>query len=294
MTQTHFTNRAAMQAAKHAEIERLKHIRAFLLDMDGTFYIGGSLIDGSMRFLDALRATGRKAMFLTNNSSRSASAYREKLRRMGVAEDFLNVYTSGNAAASVLLEDYPGKRVYALATAELTRELLDAGVNVVTDGADTLLIGYDTSLTYDKLCIACDLARAGVPYIATHPDFNCPGENGPLPDIGAIIAFIEASTGRKPDMVIGKPNAGLIHEAIKRLAASDMSGASDISNIPNISIQTTAMVGDRLYTDIAAGRNAGVLSICVLSGEATLKDIEESETKPDLVFDRLSDMIDYF
>ena len=131
---------------------------------------------------------------------------------------------------------------------------------------------------YAKMTAVCDFVRAGLPYIATHPDFNCPTETGFAPDIGAIIAFIEASTGRRPDLIIGKPYGGIVEEALKATGLQK---------------DELAMVGDRLYTDIATGRNFGILSILVLTGEATLQDVEASDVKPDLIFDRLSSMNPY-
>jgi HAD superfamily hydrolase (TIGR01450 family) len=257
-------------------LERLRGINAFLLDMDGTFYLGERILDGSLDFLNWVHGTGRKALFLTNNSSRSAKAYERKLARMGVPREYAAVYTSGNAAAQVLLREYAGKRVYVAGTDEFARELEADGINVhFSSAADVLLLSYDTTLTYEKLCAACRMARAGLPYIATHPDFNCPSEEGPLPDIGSFIELIYASTGRRPDMVIGKPQRGIVDNAMSRLRAH---------------ADETCMVGDRLYTDIAAGKNAGILSVCVLTGEAAAGDIRASVIKPDVVADCLADL----
>lgn len=256
----------------------LEPIRCFLLDMDGTFYLGENLLDGSLAFLDKLNETGRSALFLTNNSSRSGAAYGKKLRRMGVKAPFLNVLTSGQATARYALNHFAGKRAYVLGNPELREELTQLGVLHEETAPDYVLIGYDTTLTYAKLTRVCDFVRAGLPYIATHPDFNCPTETGFAPDIGAIIAFIEASTGRRPDVVVGKPNAGIVEEALRVTAL-----------LPH----QLAMVGDRLYTDIATGVNFGITSILVLTGEATLADVETSPVKPQLTFPRLSAMIPY-
>ena len=154
-------------------------------------------------------------------------------------------------------------------------ELEQMGVAIDNAHPDYVLIAYDTTLDYAKMTAVCDFVRAGLPYIATHPDFNCPTETGFAPDIGAIIAFIEASTGRRPDLIIGKPYGGIVEEAMKATGLQK---------------DELAMVGDRLYTDIATGRNFGILSILVLTGEATLQDVEKSDVKPDLIFDRLSSM----
>ena len=256
----------------------LANVRCFLLDMDGTFYLGDKLIDGSLDFLAALERTGRTARFLTNNSSKSASVYAEKLRRMGVAEAYRDVISSGHAAAHYCQRTYPKGKGWLLGNPALTEELTGMGLELTDGDPDYVLIAFDTTLDYRKMCRVCDLIRAGKPYIATHPDYNCPTESGFIPDIGAIMAFIHASTGRWPDVVLGKPNVGIVEEALLRTG---------------FQLSEMAMVGDRLYTDVATGVNHGMPGILVLSGEATMADVEQSDVKPDLIFGRLSDMIPY-
>lgn len=258
--------------------ERLAGVRCFLLDMDGTFYLGDRLIDGSLEFLDALARTGRTARFLTNNSSKSARVYTEKLARMGVPEVYRDVISSGHAAAHYCMAHFPGKRCYLLGNPMLREEMLSMGLNVVDGECDYVLVAFDTTLDYAKMTRVCDEIRAGKPYIATHPDYNCPTETGFIPDMGAIMAFIEASTGRKADVILGKPYRGIVDEALARTGYQ---------------LHEMAMVGDRLYTDVATGVNHGMLGILVLSGEATMEDVKTSEVKPDLIFGRLSDMIEY-
>ena len=256
----------------------LDPIRCFLLDMDGTFYLGNQILDGSLAFLEKVHSTGREVLFLTNNSSKSASVYIEKLQRMGVRTPFLHVLTSGQATGRYAMRAYPGKRAFVLGTDMLRHELQSMGMLLDDEHPDYVLIGYDTSLDYAKMTKVCDLVRAGLPYIATHPDFNCPTETGFAPDIGAIMAFIEASAGRMPDIVIGKPNRGIVDEALR---------------ITGLMPSQLAMVGDRLYTDIAMGALHGLLSILVLTGETKKEEIVNSPYQPDLVFERLSDMIKY-
>lgn len=264
---------------EHTRIqERLAPIRCFLLDMDGTFYLDNRILDGSLAFLDKLQSTGRQALFLTNNSSKSAEVYVEKLKRMGVRDPFLRVLTSGQAAAQYALQTYPNRSAFVLGTEMLRSELQSAGVAINDQAPDYVLIGYDTTLDYAKLTKVCDLVRAGLPYIATHPDFNCPTETGFAPDIGAIIAFIEASAGRRPDVIIGKPYRGIVEEAMR---------------VTGLTTGQLAMIGDRLYTDIAMSVRHGMLGILVLTGEATKDDIVQSPEQPDLVFNRLSDMIEF-
>ena len=258
--------------------ERLAGVRCFLLDMDGTFYLGDRLIDGSLEFLDALARTGRTARFLTTNSSKSARVYTEKLARMGVPEVYRDVISSGHAAAHYCMAHFPGKRCYLLGNPMLREEMLSMGLNVVDGECDYVLVAFDTTLDYAKMTRVCDEIRAGKPYIATHPDYNCPTETGFIPDMGAIMAFIEASTGRKADVILGKPYRGIVDEALSRTGYQ---------------LHEMAMVGDRLYTDVATGVNHGMLGILVLSGEATMEDVKTSEVKPDLIFGRLADMIEY-
>ena len=258
--------------------ERLKPVRCFLLDMDGTFYLGDRLIDGSLDFLSALERTGRTARFLTNNSSKSAAVYAEKLRRMSVPERYRDVISSGHAAAHYCLDHFPKGKGYLLGNPMLAAELTAMGLELTENDPDYVLAAFDTTLDYAKMCKVCDFIRAGLPYIATHPDYNCPTETGFIPDMGAIMAFIEASTGRKADVILGKPYRGIVDEALRRTG---------------FSLPEMAMVGDRLYTDVATGVRHGMTGILVLSGEATMADVETSDVKPDLIFGKLSDMIPY-
>lgn len=258
--------------------QRLMGIKCFLLDMDGTFYLGDNILDGSLEFLEALRQSGRKALFLTNNSSKSAEFYKARLQKMGVTEPFLEVLTSGHAAASYVLRTYPGKKAFLLGNDILKKELLELGLEIDNDNPDYVLIAYDTTLDYEKMTKVCDYVRAGLPYVATHPDFNCPTETGFAPDIGAIIEFILASAGRRPDIILGKPYAGIVDEALR---------------ITGCTADELAMVGDRLYTDIATGVNFGMTSILVLSGEATMEDLKTSPVQPHLIFDSLCKMNPY-
>jgi HAD superfamily hydrolase (TIGR01450 family) len=258
--------------------EMLKNIRLFLLDMDGTFYLEDLLLEGSMDFLRAVEKTGRTVRFLTNNSSKSGEFYAQRLRKMGVDERYLDVITSGQAACSYCLEHRPNQKCYLLGNDILKEELSQMGLNIVEDDADYVMVAFDTTLDYQKLCKVCDYIRYGKPYIATHPDFNCPTKEGFIPDVGSFMALIEASTGRRPDLIIGKPHEGIVKEAVKRTGCN---------------VQETAMVGDRLYTDIATAKNFDMLGILVLTGETKIEDVENSKTQPDLIFERLSSIIPY-
>ena len=260
------------------DVKKLDQVKCFLLDMDGTFYLGGKLIEGSIDFIRKVEETGRDYLFLTNNSSHNARFYVEKLKKMGLEVDKKRVLTSGEATAAVISRKYPGKRAFVLGNEYLIEDMTDAGIQVDMENPEIVVIGYDTTLDYKKMTAVCDFVRAGLPYIATHPDFNCPTETGFAPDIGAIIEFINASSFRRPDLIVGKPNRGIVDAALLRTGYTE---------------KEMAMVGDRLYTDIETGLQNGILSILVMSGETTEEMRIASKTIPDLVFGKLADMNPY-
>ena len=254
----------------------LADVKLFMLDMDGTFYLGEQIIPGSLEFIDAVERSGRDYLFVTNNSSHNALHYVKKLARMGLDIGREKVLTSGEATAAAMRRQFPGKRPFILGNSFLVEEFAEAGILAADTAPDYVVVGFDTTLDYAKMTMVCDLVRAGLPYIATHPDFNCPTETGFIPDIGAIMAFIEASTGRKADLIIGKPYGGIVDAALERTG---------------LERGQLAMVGDRLYTDIETGNRHGMTSILVMSGETTAQMRDESEIKAHLVYDRLADMI---
>ena len=253
-------------------MEKLSQVRCFLLDMDGTFYLGERLLEGALPFIDLLRAQGKQFLFLTNNSSKHRRQYAEKITRLGLPLPEELVLTSGEAAALYIQERHPGARIYLAGTPALEDEFRLHGFELVQDDPEMVVLGFDTTLTYNKLWKLCDLVRAGLPYYATHPDFNCPTETGFMPDIGAMMAFIKASTGRDPDLVVGKPNRIIVDAAALKMS---------------FPIEQMAMVGDRLYTDIALGQTSGITTVLVLSGETHPEDLEGSAFQPDYTFDNL-------
>lgn len=257
---------------------KLKNITCFALDMDGTVYLGDQWIEGAVEFLNAIERAGKQYIFLTNNSSKGPGNYVEKLKRMGLKTDENKIVTSGQATIDYLKTNFPNKRVYLLGNELLTKEFEEEGILLDDKTPEIVVTGFDTSLNYQKMCKVCDFVRSGLPYIATHPDYNCPTETGFIPDAGAIHAFIHASAFRYPDHVIGKPSGDIMDYLAKRAGVSK---------------SQTAMVGDRLYTDVAAGVNNGYMGILVLSGEAALKDAEEAEITPDLIFTSVKAMIPY-
>jgi HAD superfamily hydrolase (TIGR01450 family) len=195
---------------------------------------------------------------------------------MGVDAMERELVTSGQATIRHLLAHHAGKSVFLLGNPTLAREFEEAGIRLEKSAPDLVVTAFDTTLTYENLRLVCDFLRGGLPYLATHPDYNCPTETGFMPDIGAIHAFIQASTGRMPDKIIGKPYGDIMDCAFEQTGHT---------------AEDTAMVGDRLYTDIAVARHVpGLRSILVLTGETTLADLEGSETQPDMIFPALRDI----
>jgi 4-nitrophenyl phosphatase len=256
----------------------LDQIQCFLLDMDGTFYLGNRLLEGSLRFIDVLKQQGKDFLFLTNNSSRHRRLYAERITGMGMPISEEKVFTSGEATTIYMRKTYPDARLYVVGTPSLEEEFKLAGFQLDEQKPDAIVLGFDTTLTYQKLWRLCDFVRAGLPYIATHPDFNCPTETGFMPDIGAMIAFVKASTGREPDTVIGKPNRMIVEAVARKL---------------NLPIERLAMIGDRLYTDIALGKSSGITTILVLRGETHLEDLKDSEIQPTYIFEHLGAVADH-
>ena len=255
---------------------KLDKITTFLLDMDGTIYLGNQLFEGVIETLELMRKRGR-IVFLTNNSSKSQVAYINKLHKLGIEAQASEVYTSGMATISYLKRHYPNKSVYCLGTEALKEECLKEGL-ILKDDADVAFLGYDTELTYEKLCKFTNLLHEGKPYIASHPDFNCPAAPYYVPDIGSFMAMIEASTGRKPDVVIGKPYTEM---------------GQSIMDTFSVDASEVCMIGDRLYTDIAFGNNNHFTSICVFSGETSHEDYEQSAVKADICLEHIKDIREY-
>lgn len=253
----------------------LEKIRVFVLDMDGTIYLGDQWIDGAKDFLNRIRETGRSFIFLTNNSSKDPLTYAEKLQCMGFDAQPSDIITSGQACAWYLKKNHPGKRVCLLGNQLLTKEFEEEGILLDQEDPEIAVIGFDTSLNYPKLCRFCDLVRKGLPYIATHPDLNCPTESGFIPDTGAMMELIHASAFRRPDIIIGKPYHHIADYLMDRLRKN---------GYDRLRPEEVAVVGDRLYTDIAAGVNAGMRSVLVLSGETGLADLSGSAVLPDLLY----------
>ena len=246
--------------------------RLFLLDMDGTIYLSETLFDGTLEFLRYVRAIGGRYLFLTNNSSRGTDAYIAKMARLGIEafpDDFL---TSADATIRYLRGRYlPETVYYVCGTESLKNQLRLAGLRVaetLRDDCSVVLLGYDTELTYEKLESCCILLNRGADYVATHPDLVCPTWYGSAPDCGSVIEMLHTATGRRPK-VIGKPQPEMALLAMERTGFSP---------------EQTVLLGDRLYTDVACGVNAGIDTVFVLSGEGTMADIDTYRIHPTWVY----------
>lgn len=253
----------------------LRDIKAFLLDMDGTIYLGNRPIPGSDEFIRTLRQKGKKYLFLTNNSSQNSRYYRAKLGKMGIEAEEGEILTSGEVALNYLKEKGVD-RIYPLATPALEEIFEEGGLDLTSEAPQMVVVGFDTTLTYKKLARACHFIQRGVPWMTTHPDRVCPTEEGYIPDCGAFRALIEEATGIPPHIVLGKPSLYLARYALEKIGA----GAEE-----------TLMVGDRLYTDIAMGKEAGLRTMLVFSGETREGTMENSDLSPDFVFSSVREAI---
>lgn len=245
--------------------------RLFLLDMDGTLYLDDRLFDKVPEFLSHVRRIGGRYLFLTNNSSRGVEGYMEKLSRMGIPtapEDYL---TSVDAAIDHLRRFHAGEKCYVFGTRAFYGQLQTAGIPVTDrpeDDVDILLCGFDRELTFQKLEDACILLNRGVTWLATNPDWVCPTWYGSVPDCGSVCRMLTTATGREPT-VIGKPRPQMALLAMERTGFSP---------------EQTVLLGDRLYTDVACGVNAGIDTVFVLSGEGTMADIDTYQIHPTWVY----------
>lgn len=264
------------------DYSRIAKIKCFLFDMDGTINLGNELIPGMEGFFDKLKAAGRDYYLLTNNSSKSHEPYVEKMTRLGVPVTRKEVLISSDAMTNWLAKVKPQAKLFVLGTPQLKEILKEAGFTLTTsleEGADYVVVGFDQTLNYETLTIACRLIDRGVPYVATHPDVRCPIEGGEfIPDTGAMLEMIKTATGKMPLMIAGKPFQYMVDVVL------DKTGYKK---------EEIAMVGDRLATDIAFGLNNNILSIMVLTGEATMEDVEQGNIKPDIILNHAKEILEY-
>ena len=259
--------------------EKLAKIKHLALDMDGTIYLGANLFPFTIDFLDGMDAIGVKHSFLTNNPTKSVADYLHKLEGMGIHATEENMYTTSLAAIDYIRKTYPkAKRLFMLGTPSMVSQFEKAGFEACADDPgdvpDVLVVAFDTTLVYPRLCRAAWWAAQGIPYVATNPDRVCPTD---LPvilvDCGSLQKCIEHATGRRPDIVLGKPDPTMLQGIMDR---------------HGLQPEEIAMVGDRIYTDTAMAHNAGAVGVLVLSGETTLDTAEkvaaDARTNPDPEF----------
>ena len=255
----------------------LKDKRFFLLDMDGTIYLDDELFDGTLDFLENVKKNGGRYLFVTNNSSKSTDAYVKKLKRIGIESSVEDFLTSTDATC-LYLKRYEGKKFYVSGTKSFEEQLKNSGVITTTEIEDDIfgiLMGNDTELTFKKLDdVSRLLTERDLVYIATNPDWVCPTSYGYVPDCGAVAEMINRATGKSP-VFIGKPKPEMLLLAMEKFGYSKYE---------------TLMIGDRVYTDIASGYNAGVDTVLVLSGEGTLADAENTDTKPTYIMQNIREL----
>ncbi len=256
----------------------LKDKRLWLFDMDGTIYNEDTLFDGALELFSEITKHGGRYVFITNNSSRSVDDYLLKVRRLGITADTDNFFTSTQATIRWLKTKKPGAKVYCQGTKSFVRELKNAGIDVTekVEKVDVVLIGFDTELTYEKLRNSCEiLSTQDAAYIATNPDWACPAGFGFIPDCGSICGMLKNATGKWP-VFIGKPEPTMIDIVREKFGSTQ---------------KETVVIGDRLYTDIASGLNAGVTAIAVLTGETTAEEIQQGKIKPTYTFQSVKDLV---
>lgn len=259
-------------------INTVKQLKLYLFDMDGTLYLGDQLFDFTKDLLAAIRAGGSRYMFMTNNSSKSVHAYIDKLAKLGIEASYEDFITSSQATAYYLKKNHPGAVLYVCGTNSLKQELMSQGFCVTEnlDEVECIVMGFDTELTFQKLHdVSYLLATRQLPYIATNPDYVCPTEFGSVPDCGSVCDMIFNATGKRPT-VIGKP------EPLMPMLAMEQWGCR---------AEETAVIGDRIYTDIKSGLRAGAVTILVMSGETTKEILDESPDKPDFVLSDAGELL---
>ena len=257
--------------SKESSKDVLKKVKCFILDLDGTVYLGDKILEGSIDFLEELEKNKIAFKFFTNNSSKNKEFYINRIKKMGynLSDDMMLI--SNHVIINHIKENMPNKKVFILGNEYLKKDFREANINVVTDEADVVVAGFDTSLEYENVSKACELIRNGAAFLGGNSDFNCPTENGFIPDCGSICSMITASTGVVPEF-FGKPSYHTLRYVLKDTGFKE---------------EEIAFVGDRLYTDIAIGRGNDSVTILVLSGEAKLEDLIKSEIQPTLIFNSL-------
>lgn len=260
---------------------RLEGIKHVALDMDGTIYLSNSIFPFTIPFLEGLKDQGITYSFLTNNPTRSLGDYLTKLARMGIKADESEMYTTVVASIDYIKTHHPEvKKLFLLGTPSMTAQFEEAGFIAASDSADDVpdmvVVSFDMTLQYSRLCRAAWWVKQGIPYLATNPDKVCPTDQPTvLVDCGSICKCIEWATDRKPDITMGKPDPEMLRGIMLQR---------------NLRPDQIAMVGDRIYTDIAMAQNAGAFGVLVLSGETTLEVALNAQNPPDLIVNNIAEL----
>lgn len=249
-------------------------IDGFMIDMDGTICKGWQVIPGAIDFIQELKDKRKPFVLLTNNSSASRQSYFHKMRTLGFAVDLHDILTSTTATILYLKSEHPGKSVYALGTEDFCEEIKEAGIQIVDQQPDIVLLAFDRTINYEKINNAYHYLSNGAKFVCTHPDILCPTEEGYDVDIGPFIDMLSSLTGAKPT-IIGKPSLKMAEMSAQHMG---------------VQLDSLAMVGDRLYTDMKMSWENGFTSILVLSGETIAEDLKESSIEPDIVVASIADL----
>lgn len=272
---------SSVPSASPEVLDRLRDIAHVALDMDGTIYKGGTLFACTLPFLAQMRELGIGTTFLTNNPSKSSADYLAHLRKMGLTATADELYTSAQATIDFLRSRHPQvRRIFALGTPSMLSQFHDAGFVLTSDSVqdepDAVVVGFDLTLSYGRVCRAAWWIQQGKFYLATNPDKVCPTDQPTvLVDCGAICAMLKEATGRAPDAVMGKPDPAMLTGIVER---------------HELRPGQVAMVGDRIYTDVLMAHRAGALGVLVLTGEATAEDASRASEQPDLVVPSLAEL----
>ncbi len=254
-------------------------VRGYLLDLDGTVYLGDHLIPGAAETLAALRSRGRRIVFLTNKPLYSRADYARKLSDLGIEASEDEVINSSYVLAHYLSETSPAAKVYAIGEPPLLAELEGAGLSLCDDPEriEYVIAAFDRTFTYEKLNIGFQAIKRGAHFVATNPDRTCPVEGGEIPDAAGVIAALEATTGKKVEIVVGKPSPVIVAVAIERLG---------------VTRRECAMVGDRLETDMRMAQDSGLIGILTLSGVTSRSDLDHSDVQPNHIISSIAELSD--
>ncbi len=263
-----------MSLVLHKKLTSLRHLA---LDLDGTLYLGGRLFEFTRPFLARIAELGIGRTFFTNNSSRSTKQYVTKLNALRIEAGESDIFSSTHCTLEYLRSERPElRKLFILGTPPLREEFVEHGFVESDDNPDAVIVGFDTTLSYDRVCRAAWWISKGKPFIATHPDRICPTDEATmLPDCAAICAMLTSATGRTPDIVLGKPDPRMLQGVMQR---------------HNLKPHELAVVGDRIYTDMAMARAADAVGVLVLTGETTAEQAHEASPPPDLILNDVGEL----